>query len=58
MSAHRELRTGALDREALAELALDRLGARRSAWNAADARGEVERLIASGGVSVDRRRAA
>jgi len=38
---------GSLDRDALAKQALDRLGAHRSAWNAADVRGEVEKLIAS-----------
>ena len=47
------VRTGTLDREALVSTALTRLGARRSAWNSADARGEVERLIASAGVVVD-----
>jgi hypothetical protein len=36
-----------LDRDALAKRAVDRLGARRSAWNAADIRGEVEKIIAS-----------
>ena len=51
------LRTGDVDRDGVVELALVRLGSRRSAWNAADARGEVERLIASGGGVVDRRRA-
>jgi len=48
------LRTGAVDRDGVVELALVRLGSRRSAWNAADARGEVERIIASGGAVVDR----
>jgi len=43
-------RIGTLDREELVATALTRLGARRSAWNAADARGEVEKLIASAGV--------
>ena len=47
------LRTGAVDRDGVVELALVRLGSRRSAWNAADARGEVERIIASGGGVVD-----
>jgi exodeoxyribonuclease V alpha subunit len=37
------MRAGSLDRNALVDLALVRLGARRSAWNAADARGEVVR---------------
>ena len=48
------LRTGAVDRDGVVELALVRLGSRRSAWNAADSRGEVERIIASGGGVVDR----
>jgi hypothetical protein len=41
---------GALDRDELVGRALDRLAAARSAWNAADVRGEVERLIAAEGV--------
>ena len=40
-------------RDAVAEVALARLGARRSAWNSADIRGEVERLVASAGVVVE-----
>jgi hypothetical protein len=44
---------GSLDREGLVETALTRLGARRSAWNPADARGEVERLIATAGIETD-----
>ncbi|GAA3533315.1 hypothetical protein AFL01nite_18550 [Aeromicrobium flavum] len=47
------LRPGTLDRDALVEVALVRLGARRSAWNAADARGEVEQLIAATGGVID-----
>lgn len=47
------LRPGSLDRNGLVDLALVRLGARRSAWNAADARGEVERLLAATGGAVD-----
>lgn len=47
------LRPGRLDRDGLVELALVRLGARRSAWNSADARGEVEKLIASTGGAID-----
>lgn len=47
------LRPGSLDRDGLVELALVRLGARRSAWNPADARGEVEKLIAATGGAVD-----
>ena len=35
---------GALDRDAAVEVVLARLGAGRSAWNAADIRGEVEQL--------------
>lgn len=38
---------GRINRDAVADLALIRLGARRSSWNAADIRGEVERIIAS-----------
>lgn len=46
------VRPGELDRDAVVETALIRLGSRRSAWNAADARGAVEKLIATGGVVV------
>ncbi len=38
---------GRLDRDAVVGLVLTRLGARRSSWNAADIRGEVERIVAS-----------
>ena len=41
---------GGLDRDAAADLVLCRLGARRSSWNSADIRGEVERIIAGVGV--------
>lgn len=41
---------GCLDRDAVVGLVLTRLGARRSSWNAADIRGEVERIIASVGI--------
>lgn len=41
---------GRLRRIELTAEALTRLGARRSAWNIADARGEVEQLIAATGV--------
>lgn len=41
---------GLLDRDALAKRAIDRLGAQHSAWNAADIRGEVEKLIAASDV--------
>ncbi|SET72079.1 AAA domain-containing protein [Geodermatophilus poikilotrophus] len=44
---------GALDRAAAVDRVLSRLGAGRSAWNAADVRGEVERLIAAEGVIAD-----
>ncbi|GAB3353148.1 MobF family relaxase [Modestobacter lapidis] len=44
---------GALDRDALVQRALTRLAAGRSAWNAADIRGEAERLIAAAGVVAD-----
>jgi conjugative relaxase-like TrwC/TraI family protein len=47
------VRPGSLDRDGLVETALVRLGARRSAWNPADARGEVEKLIATAGVVTD-----
>jgi exodeoxyribonuclease V alpha subunit len=38
---------GRINREAVTDLVLIRLGARRSSWNAADIRGEVERIITS-----------
>jgi exodeoxyribonuclease V alpha subunit len=41
---------GRINRDVAADLVLTRLGAKRSAWNAADIRGEAERLIASVGV--------
>ena len=44
---------GALDRDAAVQRVLARLAAGRSAWNAADIRGEVERLIAAAGVVAD-----
>jgi hypothetical protein len=44
---------GALDREAAVGRVLARLAAGRSAWNAADVRGEAERLIAAAGVVAD-----
>ncbi|MDN4172253.1 MobF family relaxase [Nocardioides sp. SOB77] len=45
---------GRLNRDVAADLVLTRLGAKRSAWNAADIRGEVERLIASVDVIAER----
>ncbi len=44
---------GALDRDGAVDRALARLAAGRSAWNAADVRGEVEQLIAAAGIVVD-----
>lgn len=38
---------GRLNRDAVTEVVTSRLGARRSSWNAADIRGEVERVLAS-----------
>jgi conjugative relaxase-like TrwC/TraI family protein len=46
-------RLGEFDRDAAAETILVRLGARRSAWNAADIRGEAEKTIAAAGLVVD-----
>jgi conjugative relaxase-like TrwC/TraI family protein len=43
-------RIGDIDREAAVELVLSRLGAKRSAWNAADIRGHVEVLLAQTGL--------
>lgn len=48
------LQIGRINSAAAADLVLSRLGARRSAWNAADIRGETERLIASVGVVTER----
>lgn len=45
---------GAIDRDAAVDLVLHRLGAKRSAWNAADIRGEAEKVIASVGIVADR----
>jgi exodeoxyribonuclease V alpha subunit len=44
------VRVGTLDRDGAARDVLARLGARRSGWNAADVRGQVEQLIASSGI--------
>jgi thymidine kinase len=43
-------RVGRLDRSGAVETVLSRLGARRSAWNGADVRGEVEQLLARTGL--------
>lgn len=48
------LQIGRLNRDVAADLVLTRLGAKRSAWNAPDIRGETERLIASVGVVAER----
>ena len=48
------LQIGRLNRDVAADIVLTRLGAKRSAWNAADIRGEVERLVASVGVVAER----
>ena len=44
---HRAVPIGRVNRDAVVDLVLSRLGARRSGWNAADIRGEVERIIAA-----------
>src|SRR3954451_23385868 len=44
---------GSIDGDDAVGTALTRLAAARSAWNAADVRGEVEQLIAAAGVVVD-----
>ncbi|WP_246166204.1 MobF family relaxase [Nocardioides psychrotolerans] len=48
------VRTGALDRDAAVTTVLTRLGAKRSGWNGADIRGQVELLIAGEGIVTDR----
>jgi hypothetical protein len=45
--------TGGVARDAAAGTVLARLGAARSAWNAADVRGEVEQLLAAQGIVAD-----
>ena len=52
-AAQNRLLPGAVDRAHTVELVLTRLGAARSAWNAADIRGEVEQHIACSGVVTD-----
>ncbi len=44
---------GGLDRDCAVQRVLTRVAAARSAWNAADVRGEVEQLIAATGIVVD-----
>jgi len=46
-------RIGALDRNGAVSTVLSRLGSKRSAWNAADIRGQVELLISSEGIIAD-----
>jgi conjugative relaxase-like TrwC/TraI family protein len=46
-------RPGWIDRDAAADLVLAQLGAKRSAWNAADIRGRVEVLLARTGLVTD-----
>ncbi|UUZ60962.1 hypothetical protein [Nocardioides sp. B-3] len=48
------MQIGRINRDVAADLLLARLGSKRSAWNAADIRGEAERLIASVGVVAER----
>lgn len=43
-------RVGELDRDLAADVVMARLGVKRSAWNLADVRGEVERWIATTGL--------
>ena len=45
---------GSINRDVAVELILLRLGAKRSAWNVADIRGEAEKVIASVGVVAER----
>lgn len=47
------IRPGELDRDRTVETVLTRLGKRRSVWNTADVRGEVEQLIARAGIVTD-----
>ncbi|HET7355999.1 MAG TPA: AAA family ATPase, partial [Nocardioidaceae bacterium] len=47
------VKTGTLDRNAAVAVVISRLGARRSAWNAADIRGQVELLISGANVVAD-----
>jgi exodeoxyribonuclease V alpha subunit len=49
-AAGQPVRVGTLDRDGAARDVLARLGARRSGWNAADVRGQVEQVIAGSGM--------
>ena len=53
-STAKEVTIAQVRRDAVAELILTRLGAKRSSWNAADIRGEAEKVIASIGLVADR----
>jgi len=46
-------RVGGFDRAGAVETIVVRLGARRSAWNAADIRGQAEKAIAAAGIVLD-----
>jgi conjugative relaxase-like TrwC/TraI family protein len=46
-------RVGEFDRDAAVDASLVRLGARRSAWNTADIRGQAEKAIAEAGLIAD-----
>ena len=47
------LPVGRLDRDAVVDLVLCRLGKRRSGWNTADIRGQVEKILALAGLVTD-----
>lgn len=49
----RSARVGDIDRDEAVDLVLSRLGAKRSSWNAADIRGQVEILLAQTDLVVD-----
>src|SRR6185503_19861709 len=46
-------RIGGLDRDAAVDVVLTRLGAKRSAWNAADVRGHLDQWSAEAGLVAD-----
>jgi exodeoxyribonuclease V alpha subunit len=50
-AAAQPVRVGTVDRDGAARDVLTRLGTRRSGWNAADVRGQVEQLIAASGIT-------
>ena len=47
---HRPTAIGRIDRDAVVTVVLRRVGSRRSSWNVADVRGEVERILAAADV--------